>query len=182
MVKGSPSKRTSYMTLDDAAPRLSAPGRTVTGKASNGENSVYQELSYGRPDPVTGVRPVMRTAWRATYRDGGKIKRVRGATRKEAEANRDAAIVRAAEQARLAPVISGRFSPDTTLGGLADYWLENVVRHEVRATTLREYGTKVKRFDALAPVRVVDVTIEGVQRWQSELLNRGLAPDRKSVV
>ena len=157
--------------------RIVWSGHRVAGKLSNGEGSVYVEPVYGRPDPSSGERFVIGECWRATYYVNGRVRRVQAKTRLVAIERRTAAIAKVEAQARLAPVISGRFSPDTTLGGLADYWLENVVRHEVRATTLREYGTKVKRFDALASVRVVDVTIEGVQRWQSELLNRGLAPN-----
>ena len=177
MAKLPPAKRTSYTAVEDGVVRRSAAGRRVAGKASNGEGSVYQEHAYGRPDPVTGVRPVTGTVWRATYLDAGKIKRVRGATRKEAEANRDAAVDKADAQARLAPVISGRFTPDTTLAELADYWLANVVRHEVRATTLKEYSTKVKRFESLGAQRVTAITIDGVQRWQTALLDRGLTPN-----
>lgn len=148
-----------------------------TRTAANGQGSLYSRVDYGHRDRVTGERPVRGTVWVATYWVGepgiGKRHEVRAKTQREAIASRKAAIVAAEKRGRL----SKSFSPDMTLGDLADWWLLNVVAPNpgVRATTARTYRTALNRLGVLSKHKVVNVSAEMLQAWQAKMIRDGLA-------
>jgi len=137
---------------------------SVAAKNPNGDGSVYFE------GPTVGADGKTRPGrWRATYRDaGGNLRRVAAPTRAKAELRRDE---RLAAITNLVPV-SSRFSADTTVAELVDWWLESVARHQVRPSTFDSY----RRFggylaDDIGTLRVVDIDAEVVIDWQSSQLD-----------
>jgi integrase len=129
---------------------------TVRSKASNGEGTLY-------PD---------QGGWRASWVDrNGKRRYVRGRTRELAERRRSAAI---AEDAA-ASSSPKRFGRGTTVGELANHWLDHVAAHRVRPSSLGKYRSRVARFGNLDGLRVADVRVEQVEAWQSQLLASGLS-------
>jgi hypothetical protein len=72
-----------------------------------------------------------------------------------------------------------RFTPATTVGELAAWWLDTVARHRVRASTLPKYEDLVRRFGSLTDLSLRDLRPEHVATWQAGQLAAGLAP--KSV-
>ena len=129
----------------------------VHGKASNGEGSIYRD-SDG--------------AWRATYSVPGEARprRVRGKTREEAIARRTVKLE------ELSQIQSSTFHRDATVAELAAWWLDVVARHRVRPSTFGTYRDRVRRItDTLGVMPVRSVKPERVARWQSDLLNSGLA-------
>lgn len=138
---------------------VSADGAfTVSGKAANGEGSLYRERD--------GV-------WRATYRVPGESRprRVRGRTREEALRRRGEALTKAmAEQAR--PTTLATLSPSSTIAEFATWWLKNVAAVRVRQSSLGKYEDRVERITAwLGDVRVGSLRAEQVATWQSGLLS-----------
>ena len=137
---------------------------SVAAKNSNGDGSVYFEAPVVLPDGKT--RP---GRWRATYRDAaGKLRLVSAPTRALAEQRRDE---RLAVMSNALPA-SSKFSVDTTVAELVEWWLESVARHQVRASTFDSY----RRFgrylaDDIGDLRVVDVDAETVIDWQSDQLD-----------
>lgn len=130
---------------------------TVRGKAGNGEGSVYFD----------GNR------WRATYWVAGekRPRRVSAATRDKALARRAERVAELADAA-----VPSRFTRTTTVGELAQWWLDNVQRHQVRASTWAKAEDRVRRIRAtLGSVVVRDLGTERVVAWQSSLLAE-LAP------
>ncbi len=129
----------------------------VHGKASNGEGSIYRD-SDG--------------AWRATYSVPGEARprRVRGKTREEAIARRTVKLE------ELSQIQSSTFHRDATVAELAAWWLDVVARHRVRPSTFGTYRDRVQRImDTLGVMPVRSVKPERVARWQSDLLESGLA-------
>jgi integrase len=129
----------------------------VHGKASNGEGSLYRDVDG---------------SWRATYRVPGETnrRRARGKTREEAIARR------AAKLEELSASMPGTFDRDTTVAELARWWLDTVARHRVRPSSFGKYRDRVARInETLGSMAVRSVKAEHVARWQSELLNAGLA-------
>ncbi|HKA05222.1 MAG TPA: tyrosine-type recombinase/integrase [Acidimicrobiales bacterium] len=130
---------------------------TVSGKAANGEGSLYREAD--------GV-------WRATYRVPGESRprRVRGRTRDEALRRRAVALTKAlAEGPRSAAttVLSG----SSTIAELAAWWLRTVAAVRVRPSSLGKYEDRVERITAwLGDVRIGHLRAEQVATWQSDLL------------
>ncbi len=137
----------------------------VVSKNSNGDGSVYFE-----PASTSKAGKVRAGYWRASYRDAdGKRRTVSGPTRVQAEARRE---VKLAEIAAM-PAVGSRFSRDTTVADLTEWWLDSVARHQVKTSTFDSY----KKFasylaDDIGTYRVVDVGAETLTRWQSKLLDK----------
>jgi len=108
--------------------------------------------------------------WRATYRDeNGKVQRANGKTRAGAEGNRAEKL---ASIERL-PRAGSRFSPETTVAELTDWWLESVARHQVKTSTLDSYRKFAGYLASdIGTHAVVDVGAETLTAWQSKLLDR----------
>ena len=130
---------------------------TVSGKAANGEGSLYCEKN--------GI-------WRATYRVAGesRARRVRGRTREEALRRRGSALTKAlAEQPR--PATTDTLEPSNTIAEFAAWWLRTIAAVRVRPSSLGKYADRVERITAwLGDVRVGSLRVEQVATWQSELL------------
>jgi len=137
----------------------------VVSKNSNGDGSVYFEP--GRTEKGGRVRKGM---WRATYRDvAGTTKRVSAATRVQVEARRNEKLA----EIEVAPKVGSRFSRDTTVAELIEWWLDSVARHQVKTSTFDSY----RRFagylaDDIGGLAVVEVGAETITAWQSKLLDR----------
>ncbi len=132
---------------------------TVHGKAGNGEGSVYFTRD-GR--------------WRATYRVAGetRARSVSAATREKVLAKR----IQKLEELANAPANPSTMSRRTTIGELADWWLHNVQRHQVRASTWSKAEDRIRRIiDTLGTIEVGKLQVEHVVTWQSRLLTE-LAP------
>lgn len=130
----------------------------VHGKAANGEGSVY--FTEGR--------------WRASYQLPGSAKRrtVSAATREKAVAKRAKRLDEADALLPSSPSLSRTLS----VAELADWWLHNVHRHQVRESSWAKSDDRVRRIaSTLGTVRVVDLHVEQVVRWQAKLLEE-LAP------
>ncbi len=140
-------------------------GVEVVAKNSNGDGSVYFEPA--RPRASGAMRPGF---WRASYRDAdGKRRTVSGPTRVQAEARRE---VKLAEIAAM-PAVGSRFSRDTTVAELTDWWLDSVARHQVKTSTLDSYRKFASYLaDDIGTHAVVDVGPELLTQWQSTLLDR----------
>jgi integrase len=135
---------------------------TVSGKASNGEGSLYREAD--------GV-------WRATYRVPGESRprRVRGRTREEVLRRRAEALTKALAEGPRTPSTT-MLSASSTIAELAAWWLQTVAAARVRPSSLGKYVDRIERITAwLGDVRIGGLRAEQVATWQSELL-RSLAP------
>ena len=143
--------------------RLAADGSiSVSGKASNGEGSLYREQDG---------------TWRATYRVPGiaRPRRVRGRTRDEALRRRDEALAEALSTAASTPAGSA-LTRSTTVSVFARWWLRNIAAGRVRASSLGKYEDRVERITSwLGDVSLGDVRAAQVATWQTELLST-LAP------
>ena len=141
---------------------------TVMGKAGNG---------FGQPffDRTRGV-------WVAPWRRAdGKLGRPTGKTRALAEASRDRHIATARDLAERAPVAEG-FRPDSTLSELADWWLEHVSRHRVRATTYATYKKQLYLLhDSVGLRAVCTVRSEHITTFLSKLIDAGSASRARNV-
>ncbi len=137
----------------------------VVSKNSNGDGSVYFEPPRTSKDGK--ARPGY---WRASYRDAdGKRRTVSGPTRVQAEARRE---VKLAEIAAM-PAVGSRFSRDTTVAELTDWWLDSVARHQVKTSTLDSYRKFASYLaDDIGTHAVVDVGPELLTQWQSKLLDK----------
>ncbi len=116
--------------------------------------------------------------WRATYRipGEGRPRSVSGATRDKAIAARDRRLAQLAEEPLSPIAAAGTMSGDTPIGELARWWLTNVQRHQVRATTWAQAEDRVRRIeDTLGTVPVGRLKVEQVVTWQGTLLET-LAP------
>jgi integrase len=130
---------------------------TISGKAANGEGSLYREADG---------------TWRATYRVPGESRprRVRGRTREEALRRRGEALTHALESAPRTPA-TVTLSGSTTIAELASWWLRNIAALRVRPSSLGKYVDRVERITAwLGDVRVGSLRVEQVATWQAELL------------
>ncbi|MGD9754960.1 MAG: tyrosine-type recombinase/integrase, partial [Acidimicrobiia bacterium] len=130
---------------------------TVSGKAANGEGSLYRERDG---------------TWRATYKVPGepRPRRVRGRTRDEAMRRRDEAMAKALEAAALTPS-GAMLSASTTVAQFCQWWLANVARHRVRASSLGKYEDRVARITgALGEVTLRELRPEQIAAWQTQLL------------
>lgn len=135
---------------------------TVSGKASNGEGSLYREKDG---------------TWRATYRVPGvaRPRRVRGRTREEALRRRDEALAEALSAVASTPA-GATLSRSTTVSVFARWWLRHVAASRVRASSLGKYEDRVERIvEWLGEVELGALRPEQVATWQTELLTT-LAP------
>lgn len=145
---------------------------SVSGKASNGEGSLYRERDG---------------TWRATYRVPGepRPRRVRGRTRDEALRRRDEALAKALEAVALTPA-GAVLTSGTSLAQFCSWWLVNVARHRVRASSLGKYEDRVARItEALGDVALGELRAEQVATWQSYLLQTlspGTVSDTRSTL
>ena len=132
---------------------------TVHGKAANGEGSVYF-ANDGR--------------WRATYRLPGESR-----ARTASASTREKALARRAEkldEAAQLPARPAAMSRRTTIGELAPWWLHNVQRHQVRASTWAKSEDRVRRIvETVGTIEVGQLRAGDVVAWQSQLLTE-LAP------
>jgi integrase len=137
----------------------------VVSKNSNGDGSVYFE-----PERTSKEGKVRPGYWRASYRDAkGNRRTVSGPTRVQAEARRE---VKLAEIAAM-PAVGSRFSRDTTVAELTDWWLDSVARHQVKTSTLDSYRKFASYLaDDIGAHAVVDVGPELLTQWQSKLLDK----------
>ena len=130
---------------------------TVSGKASNGEGSLYREAD-GR--------------WRATYRVPGedRPRRVRGRTREEALQRRSEALAAALES--VPPALTATsLSGASTVAEVARWWLATVASVRVRPSSLGKYADRVDRIVAgLGDSRIGSLRPEQVATWQASLL------------
>ncbi len=134
--------------------RIDTPeGLRVFGKAANREGSVYRQAD-GR--------------WCATWWVPGE-KRPRKATGK----TQQEAVERRAKRREQAGLELGGLR---TVGSLADWWLHNVHRQAVRASTWAKSEDRVRRIKAtLGELPVVDLDYRVVTEWQAKLAQE-LAP------
>ena len=141
--------------------RLISPDGVVTvhGKAGNGEGSVYF-TSDGR--------------WRATYRLPNETR-----ARSVSASTRDKAITKRTERVEAAtttPTQPAAMSRRTTIGELAPWWLHNVQKHQVRASTWAKAEDRVRRItETLGGIEAGQLSVVQVVTWQSQLLAE-LAP------
>jgi integrase len=129
---------------------------TVSGKAANGEGSLYREVDG---------------AWRATYRVPGESRprRVRGRTREEALRRRGEALTKALTEERRPSATA--LSASSTVAEFSAWWLNTVAAVRVRRSSLGKYVDRVERITAwLGDVRIGSLRAEQVATWQSELL------------
>jgi integrase len=134
--------------------RVATPdGVRVLGKAGNREGSVYRQAD-GR--------------WCATWWVPGE-KRPRKATGKT---QREAIDRRAKRRDQAGLELGGL----RTVGSLADWWLHNVHRQAVRASSWAKSEDRVRRIKAtLGELPVVDLDYRVITEWQAAL-SRTLAP------
>jgi integrase len=129
---------------------------TVSGKAANGEGSLYREVDG---------------AWRATYRVPGESRprRVRGRTREEALRRRGEALTKAHTEVPRPSTTA--LSASNTIAEFAAWWLNTVAAVRVRPSSLGKYVDRVERITAwLGDVRIGSLRAEQVATWQSEIL------------
>lgn len=129
---------------------------TVRGKRANGVGSTYFDQT--------------NRCYFATWVDGeGKRRKVRGKTQTEAEQRRDEA-VEAYEDA--ISRTGSRFTVETTVHELGEWWLANVAAFRMRESSLGAVAGRLtaRRLGKLADVAVVELTSEEVQEWQSGLM------------
>jgi integrase len=129
---------------------------TVSGKAANGEGSLYREIDG---------------AWRATYRVPGESRprRIRGRTREEALRRRGEALTKALTEDRKPSTTA--LSASSTVAEFSAWWLNTVAAVRVRPSSLGKYVDRVERITAsLGDVRIGSLRPEQVATWQSELL------------
>lgn len=146
---------------------------------SSGSFVVVNRAVRGHPDPYFDKT---RGVWVAPWRKAdGKVGRPTGRTRVAAEASRDRHIAAERDAEKLAP-LSGGFTAATTVRELSAWWLEHVVQHRVRATSLSTY-TKHMRVvcERLGDVAVRRLQPEQVAGFISELALAGSASRARNI-
>ena len=141
-------------------------GLRVTGKAANGEGSVYFDRA--------------NSLWIATYTLPGevdpvgrpKIRKVTGATRVAVLERRSTRLENAANR----PGVAVR-SEWLSVHEYCQWWLDVVEVPRVRPSSLQAMRARLTRarLGHLAPMRLLDVRSRDVARWQQHLLT-SLAP------
>ena len=97
-------------------------------------------------------------------------------TRDKAIAARDRRLAELAEEPLSLIAAAGTMSRDTPIGELARWWLTNVQRHQVRASTWAQPEDRVRPIeDTLGAVPVAKLKVDQVIAWQGSLLET-LAP------
>ncbi len=136
----------------------------VVNKAPNGEAQPYFDKS--------------RNVWVAPWRKpDGKVGKPTGKTRALAVASRDRHLAKAEDDKRFADLEQG-FTADTTVGQLADWWLQNIARHRVRPTTFSTYRKQIRLIEAeLGTITARELRPERVAAFVSDLIDRG-SPSR----
>jgi integrase len=140
----------------------------VVGRAPNGEPDPYFDRTRG--------------VWVAPWRKpDGKVGRPTGKTRAAAVASRDRHIAKVEEEARYGPLADG-FTSATTVAELCRWWLDNVARHRVRASSLATYEKQLRVVgDRLGEVPVRELRTERVATFISDLVDAGSASRAKHV-
>ena len=136
-------------------------GKTVVlGRAANGEPEPYFDKTRG--------------VWVAPWRKAdGRVGRPTGKTKAAAIASRDRHIEKAAIEAATTP---DGLSPTTTLAEFVDWWLENVIRHRVRPSSLTTCTKQMRTVCAsLGDVAVAELRAEQVAGFLSDVADRGTA-------
>jgi integrase len=135
----------------------------VVAKNPNGEGSVFYEPRADKDGNEKGL-------WRASYNDGeGKRRYVSARTRSLAEAKRTEKLA----SIESLPKVGSRFSAETTVAELTEWWLDSVARHQVRTSTLDSYR-KFAGYLAgdIGTHAVIEVGPEMLTTWQSKLLDQ----------
>jgi integrase len=141
---------------------------TVVGKAPNGQAEPYFDRTRG----------VWVAPWR---RPDGKVGKPTGKTRVLAEASRDRHIAEAQEVSRAAPLAEG-FNAQSTIAELTRWWLDNVARHQVRASSWATYSKQASVLDAgLGNIAVRALRTEQVTTFMSDLIDHGSPSRAKNV-
>ncbi len=124
----------------------------VVGKNANGRGSVYFDAA--------------NRTWKATWYDPSGMRRIVSAkTRAAVEERRDAMLTDGATT-----VGAGRLGGTPTVADLADYWLENVARPNVKPGTYVTYRKQTERIrEAIGDVFVADLDVEVVRRFIAHL-------------
>lgn len=133
--------------------------RTVAGKNANGEGSAYFDAS--------------KNAWRATYTDPVTLKRRTKLAATKADA---IARARAAEEQARAAAPSGVLGANPTIGQLCDWFMTHAV--DVAPGTYATYMKHCRRItEGLGTVRILDLNVERVRLFMSELRDADAAPN-----
>jgi integrase len=140
----------------------------VVNKAPNGEAVPYFDKSRG--------------VWVAPWRKAdGKVGRPTGKTRVLAVASRDRHLAKAADEERFAALDEG-FEADSTVADVTAWWLQNVARHRVRATTFATYRKQARLIEAgLGDTPARQLRHAQVAAFISDLLDEGSASRARSV-
>ena len=79
----------------------------------------------------------------------------------------------------LSQIQSSTFHRDATVAELAEWWLDVVARHRVRASTLGTYSQRVERTsNTIGQLPARSLKPERIARWQSDLLKSGIRQGR----
>ncbi|MEM9615525.1 MAG: hypothetical protein AAF962_03195 [Actinomycetota bacterium] len=132
----------------------------VVGRAANGSPDPYFDKTRG--------------VWVAPWRKpDGRMGKPTGKTKGAAIASRERHIERAALDAATTPE---GLSPATTLSEFADWWLDTVIRHRVRASSLQTYTKQMRTIGrVLGDVPVGQLRPDQVAAFLSDVADRGTA-------
>jgi integrase len=155
-------------TTGKRVPDAAGESFVVVNKAPNGEAESYFDRT--------------RQVWVAPWRKPDvKVGRPTGKTRALSVASRDRHVAKSAHEAQFGDLTEG-FTAETSVGGLAAWWLEHVARHRVRPTSLATYRKHASVIDGkLGPVPVCELSAEQVTSFVSDLLDEGSASRAKNV-
>lgn len=142
---------------------------TVVNKAPNGEAEPYFDKT--------------RKVWVAPWRKpDGKVGRPTGRTRALAIASRDRHIAKLADDAKFASSLAGGFTAESTVAELTEWWLHNIARHRVRATTLATYRKQLRLVDeGLGSIPARELRPEQIAGFVSDLIDRGSASRARNI-
>ena len=139
------NSQTASPTVYAGWPKEARHAQSARGKrvqdAANGSFVVVGRASNGQPDPYFDKsRGVWVAPW---HKPDGKVGRPTGRTRAAAEASRARHVTAAVEAAPFVPLAEG-FHAGITVAELSRWWMDNVARHHVRATTWATYAKRLK--------------------------------------
>lgn len=148
-----------------------APRGKRVADPSTGSFLVVNRAQRGHPDPFFDRA---RNIWVAPWRKAdGRLGRPTGRTRAAAESSRDRHIAAEKEAARFAP-LAGGFHAESTLADLARWWLDQVARHRVRATTWSTYDKQLRLVcERLGAIAVRNLRPEQVANLVAEIATAG---------
>ena len=119
--------------------------------AKTGVFTVVNKAPNGAAEPFFDKT---RSVWVAPWRKpDGKVGRPTGRTRALAIASRDRHIAKLAEDAKFASSLVGGFTAESTVAELTEWWLQNIARHRVRATTFATYRKQLRLVDGIEECR-----------------------------